>query len=79
LSCRKVLADQAAGACLPGGMSRQTFLPGRAKVADAHAAEAVRQREAEVVNAGFHAVYTIAGRTSVPNTGRAEVGAHRHQ
>jgi uncharacterized protein (TIGR02231 family) len=29
----------------------------------------VRQREAEVVNAGFHAVYTIAGRTSVPNTG----------
>ncbi|MDX1717192.1 MAG: mucoidy inhibitor MuiA family protein [Anderseniella sp.] len=28
-----------------------------------------RQREAEVVNAGFHAVYTIAGRTSVPNTG----------
>lgn len=28
-----------------------------------------RQRQAEVVNAGFHAVYTIAGRTSVPNTG----------
>lgn len=29
----------------------------------------VRQRQAETVNAGFHAVYSIAGRTSVPNSG----------
>jgi uncharacterized protein (TIGR02231 family) len=33
------------------------------------APRAVRQREAEVVNAGFHAVYTIAGQSSVPNDG----------
>ena len=30
---------------------------------------AVRQRQAEVSNAGFHAVYSIAGQTSVPNSG----------
>jgi uncharacterized protein (TIGR02231 family) len=29
----------------------------------------VRQRQVETVNAGFHAVYSIAGRTSVPNSG----------
>ncbi len=29
----------------------------------------VRQRQAEVRNAGFHAVYSIAGQTSVPNSG----------
>jgi uncharacterized protein (TIGR02231 family) len=29
----------------------------------------VRQRQAEITNAGFHAVYSIAGQTSVPNSG----------
>lgn len=29
----------------------------------------VRQREVEVVNAGFHAVYSIAGQSTVPNDG----------
>ncbi len=29
----------------------------------------VLRRQAEMVNAGFHAVYSIAGRTSVPNSG----------
>lgn len=29
----------------------------------------VRQRQADVSNAGFHAVYSIAGQTSVPNSG----------
>ena len=29
----------------------------------------VRQRQAEISNAGFHAVYSIAGQTSVPNSG----------
>lgn len=29
----------------------------------------MRQRQAEVRNAGFHAVYSIAGQTSVPNSG----------
>ena len=29
----------------------------------------VRQRQAEIANAGFHAVYSIAGQTSVPNSG----------
>ena len=38
----------------------------------APAPEPVSQREAEVLNAGFHAVYTIAGRSSVPNTGAAK-------
>jgi uncharacterized protein (TIGR02231 family) len=63
---QEALADQAA-APAAGGMSRNYSL-GRAKVATP-GVQAVRQRKAEVVNAGFHAVYTIAGRTSVPNTG----------
>lgn len=29
----------------------------------------VRQRQAEIANAGFHAVYSIAGQTGVPNSG----------
>ncbi len=29
----------------------------------------VRQRQAEITNAGFHAVYSIAGQASVPNSG----------
>ncbi len=29
----------------------------------------VRQRQAEITNAGFHAVYSISGQTSVPNSG----------
>ena len=29
----------------------------------------VRQQQAEITNAGFHAVYSIAGQTSVPNSG----------
>lgn len=59
------LADQAE-APAAGGMVRN-FSARRA--APATMLQKVRQREAEVVNAGFHAVYTIAGRTSVPNTG----------
>lgn len=43
------------------------------KVAGAEMAEMVarpvRQREADVLNAGFHAVYTIAGQSSVANDG----------
>jgi len=42
----------------------------KSKVATRLAAPAlVRQRQAEVANAGFHAVYSIAGQTSVPNSG----------
>ncbi|WP_108881016.1 mucoidy inhibitor MuiA family protein [Anderseniella sp. Alg231-50] len=44
----------------------------RSKTAAGLAASApapVRQRQAEVSNAGFHAVYSIAGQTSVPNSG----------
>jgi uncharacterized protein (TIGR02231 family) len=29
----------------------------------------VRQQMAEVVNAGFHAIYSVGGRSSIPNTG----------
>ena len=32
-------------------------------------AEPAQQQMAEVVNAGFHAVYSIGGRSSIPNTG----------
>jgi uncharacterized protein (TIGR02231 family) len=59
------LADQAE-APASGGVA-SNFSARRA--APAPMLQKVRQREAEVVNAGFHAVYTIAGRTSVPNTG----------
>jgi uncharacterized protein (TIGR02231 family) len=37
--------------------------------APAPAPAPVRQRQAEVSDAGFHAVYSIAGQTSVPNSG----------
>jgi uncharacterized protein (TIGR02231 family) len=59
------LADQAE-APASGGMARNFSVR---RAAPAPMLQKVRQREAEVVNAGFHAVYTIAGRTSVPNTG----------
>lgn len=39
------------------------------KVVGQAAPAPVRQQQAETVNAGFHAVYAIAGQTSVPNTG----------
>lgn len=32
----------------------------------------VRQRQAEVANAGFHAVYSIDGQTSIPNNGASK-------
>lgn len=42
----------------------------RSKAAAGLAAPApARQRQAEITNAGFHAVYSIAGQASVPNSG----------
>lgn len=58
-------ADEAEGKQVRRAMKQE--MPGAAP-----APEPVRQREAEVLNAGFHAVYTIAGRSSIPNTGSAK-------
>ena len=63
------LANTMAADEAQSGQVRRAFKQTTMGGAFSPAPEPVRQREAEVENAGFHAVYSIAGRSSVPNTG----------